>query len=96
MNPTYTAVSILITGRVQGVWFRASTKNEADRLGITGFVENLPDGVVYVEATGDPVKLDSFINWCHQGPELARVKEVTVRQINPSVMQRFEVRRFKH
>jgi len=67
---------IWIKGKVQGVWFRASAKKEADRLGVKGFVENELDGSVYAEAEGAHVK--KFIDWCGQGPQFASVEEVRI------------------
>ena len=69
-------LNIHIKGLVQGVWFRASTKETADRLGVKGIVKNLPDGSVYAEAEADEAVLAEFVRWCQEGPELARVKSV--------------------
>lgn len=85
------SVSITVRGRVQGVWFRASTKNEAVRLGLTGTVRNQPDGSVYIEAQGPSHQIESLIVWCHKGPELARVDEVEVVDISRFVAESFEV-----
>ena len=71
-------VRLLISGRVQGVCFRAYTRDEARRLGLKGWVRNLPDGRVEVLAQGDPAKIESFESWCHHGPAYARVREVRV------------------
>lgn len=73
-------LDIRITGKVQGVWFRDSTKAVANQLGIYGFVRNEPDGSVYAEAEGEPVKLEAFLEWCYEGPELARVENVEVHE----------------
>ncbi|GAB6042760.1 acylphosphatase [Endothiovibrio diazotrophicus] len=62
-----------VEGRVQGVWFRASTREQAGRLGLTGHARNLPDGAVEVLACGDPAALDQLHRWLHHGPPLARV-----------------------
>lgn len=70
--------NILISGKVQGVYFRASAKHEADKLGIKGFVANKPDGKVYLETEGDQVSLEQFIEWCKLGPASAEVKTVDV------------------
>lgn len=69
-------LNITITGRVQGVWFRKYTESKAQQLGIQGFVKNLPDGTVYVEAEAEQPILDQFIAWCHVGSPLSHVKEV--------------------
>lgn len=74
--------SIRIYGKVQGVWFRASTKAEAERLGLTGFVKNEQDGSVYLEARGDSEELLQLIDWCRHGPELAEVRDVVVNDLD--------------
>lgn len=66
-----------IEGRVQGVWFRESTRREAQPRGIRGFAVNRDDGTVDVLACGDPAALDALERWLHKGPPLARVKRVT-------------------
>ena len=71
-------ISILVTGKVQGVFFRATTKAKADELGIRGFVRNQPDGRVYIEAEGDPGVLSAFESWCKKGPPRARVERLDV------------------
>ncbi len=77
-------VHITVSGRVQGVFFRANTVDVARRLGLVGFVRNLPDGRVEVVAEGEEEKLRELIAWCHQGPPLARVAEVKVRWETPT------------
>lgn len=67
---------IIITGRVQGVYFRASARDKAISLGITGTVRNLPDGSVEVMACGTADQVEQMIAWCHEGPRGARVEEV--------------------
>jgi len=59
---------IYVTGDVQGVGFRWRTMNEAVSRGITGFVCNMPDGSVYIEAEGEKDLLDYFVGWCRNGP----------------------------
>jgi acylphosphatase len=71
-------LKITVRGRVQGVFFRDSTRNKASELGICGFVCNQPDGAVYIEAEGDDTPLAQFVQWCREGPQLARVAEVDV------------------
>ncbi len=71
--------SIRVTGKVQGVFFRASTRNEAQRLGLHGWVRNEPDGSVRIEAEGNEGALDQLVAWCHHGPTQARVTEVIVQ-----------------
>lgn len=62
-----------VSGRVQGVWFRASTKEHAERLGLSGWARNLPDGRVEVLACGSPDALQALREWLGRGPELAEV-----------------------
>lgn len=71
--------SIRISGIVQGVFFRASTKEQADALGLTGLVRNESDGSVYVEVEGAAEALQTFIEWCRKGPARARVDNCEVR-----------------
>jgi acylphosphatase len=87
-------VRIRIEGRVQGVWFRASTRRIARELALTGWVRNEPDGTVLAEATGPSGNIEKFIDWCHHGPELAKVREVTVEEIDVSArgFNDFEIR----
>ena len=73
----------LVRGRVQGVWFRASTREQAVRLGLTGHAINLADGRVEVVACGPADRLDQLAAWLWQGPELARVDEVVSAEIAP-------------
>jgi acylphosphatase len=66
----------LVTGRVQGVYFRHSTRLEAQRLAIAGLARNLPDGSVEVIAHGVPAAIASLREWLHSGPPMARVEAV--------------------
>lgn len=70
------AARFLIRGKVQGVWFRASTREVAVRLGLAGHARNLPDGSVEVVATGDAEAIRRLGDWLQAGPPLARVDEV--------------------
>ena len=71
-------VSLRINGQVQGVFFRRSAKEEADRLGIFGWIRNADDGSVESLVVGPKDKLDKFIKWCKKGPPLAKVENVEV------------------
>lgn len=66
----------IVTGRVQGVFFRASTQREAQRLGLAGSASNLADGSVEVIAAGGVVALDALAEWLRHGPPAARVEHV--------------------
>ncbi len=69
-------IRCLVSGRVQGVFFRASARQEAQRLGLTGWARNLPDGRVEVLACGEREPLDQFRQWLRAGPPDATVDEV--------------------
>ena len=71
-------VHLIISGRVQGVFYRHTTNKEANKLGLKGFVRNLGNGDVEVIAEGDEEKLKALILFCRQGPEFANVKNIQV------------------
>jgi acylphosphatase len=73
-------IRALVSGRVQGVAFRASTVAEAYTLGLTGWVRNRADGSVELEAQGDPVQVAALLAWCAHGPPAARVAGVDVEE----------------
>lgn len=76
----------VVRGKVQGVWFRASTREQALSLGLCGWVRNLPSGEVEVLAIGPKAKAQALESWLHQGPSKAEVQEVsTEEQELPSV-----------
>ena len=70
-------VKCLVSGLVQGVWYRASAQAEAERLGVRGYARNLDDGRVEVVAFGSPPAVHGLVDWLHQGPRNARVSDVT-------------------
>lgn len=84
-------INITVRGKVQGVFFRASTKAVADQLGVKGFVRNEKDGSVYIEAEGDGFLLDSFLEWCNEGPEKAEVEKVETTEGELKNYRNFEV-----
>lgn len=73
-------LNIKVYGQVQGIFYRATAREEAEKLNITGFARNEPDESVYIEAEGEEEKLDHFIAWCHKGPPLANVEKVKTEE----------------
>ncbi|RDV11794.1 acylphosphatase [Pontibacter diazotrophicus] len=87
-------ISIQVYGKVHGVFFRASTKEKAQELGITGFVQNEEDGTVYIEAEGDPAALKQLEQWAHEGPRRAQVERVEVKEMESLAgFKEFKVKR---
>lgn len=86
------AVDIRVTGRVQGVSFRMRTEQEAQRLGLSGWVRNEPDGSVAVHVEGEPAAVESLIAWCHDGPAYARVDGVEVTPAHVTGATSFRLR----
>ncbi len=84
-------LTILVKGKVQGVFFRASTKAVADQLGVKGLVKNLPSGDVYIEAEGDDFSLESFQEWCNEGPLHASVQNIEVVEGEVKNYRNFEI-----
>lgn len=72
-----TRIRAIISGTVQGVFYRASAQNEAKKLGLTGYVRNLPDGTVELEAQGESNDVDLLLEWCRQGPPDSEVTRIT-------------------
>lgn len=83
-------IHVFVSGKVQGVWFRASTKTEADKLGVKGFARNLPDGRVEVIACGEKDKIAILIDWLKKGPSLAEVTEFSYEEIECQAFEGFE------
>ncbi len=77
------AVEVVVTGRVQGVFFRARTAEEADRHGVAGWVRNEPDGTVAAYFEGPPDAVDAVVAWCRTGPPRAGVEDVRTRVVEP-------------
>jgi acylphosphatase len=86
-------LNIAVIGKVQGVYYRASTKQKADALGVKGFVRNQPDGSVYIEAEAAPEILRQFVEWCHRGSERAQVQHVEISEAPLKNFIAFEVQR---
>ncbi len=86
-------IKVTVRGRVQGVWFRASTRDEAVRLGVCGFVRNEPDGDVYLEAEAEQESLNSLIDWLNHGPPLARVDGLDITEAEVKHLTGFTIQR---
>lgn len=74
---------VVVTGRVQGVAFRANCQRSAEQLGVHGWVRNCPDGAVELAAEGPPEAVDRLVEWCRRGPQAARVRNVDVVDEHP-------------
>ena len=86
------AVRIIVTGKVQSVFFRQYTKKTADKLSITGFVQNMLDGSVYVEAEGEEEAMQQFIQFCKLGSQQSAVKNINVSEITFIEFKKFIIR----
>jgi acylphosphatase len=82
---------VFISGRVQGVGYRYSTMDEASRLGIKGWVRNVPDGRVEAVFEGSRKRVEEMINWCHKGSRGALVKDVAVEYDQPKGLLGFKI-----
>ena len=87
-------IHVVISGRVQGVWFRASTKQKAEQLGINGWVRNTPEGDVEAIFEGEESDIKEMLEWCHHGPPLAEVEKVKVKNQVPTTI--FDVFKIKY
>ena len=86
-------IRAVVQGRVQGVFFRAHTQEEAQRLGLTGWVRNRPDGSVETVAEGEGERVEQLISWLHQGPPAARVSGIGISEEEPlGDLRSFEIR----
>ena len=86
-------VSIIVSVKVQGVYYRQSTKEKARELSITGEVRNMPDDTVCIIATGDPDRIEQLIQWCKQGPPRARVVNVAIQELPLKTFDKFSITR---
>jgi len=86
-------VRLIIEGRVQGVWFRESTRRQASALGVSGWVRNRADRSVEVVAEGPAEKVEKLVAWCHKGPPAAEVHRVS-KTIEPwqGTLDAFDIR----
>ena len=86
-------ISIIVKGKVQGVYYRQTTQEKATTLGIRGTVRNLPDRSVKIIATGEKAQLDKLLAWCRQGPSRAEVSSIECREEEPRDFPDFRVLR---
>jgi len=84
-------IRIIVKGKVQGVFYRQSTQEQAALLGITGTVRNLPDDTVEILATGHPAQLNALLAWCREGPPRAVVTDVQSTELPLQSFKGFEV-----
>jgi len=78
------ATDIVVTGRVQGVFYRAAMREQAERLEVAGWVRNEPDGTVMAHLEGSPGAVSELLEWCEQGSDAARVDEVRRQRAEPT------------
>jgi len=86
-----TAYSIIIKGKVQGVFFRASARKTASSLNLKGWVKNEPDRTVSLWVEGPDEKVEEFMDWCHRGPSQATVHEVMKKEEYPEDFKDFQI-----
>ena len=86
------ATHIIVHGRVQGVWFRAGTKERADELGLFGWVKNKSEGTVEIHAEGEKLQLEDFILWCRKGTPAANVTSLNLNPTSLQNLRSFEIR----
>jgi len=87
-----TSIHFLVSGRVQGVFFRLHTRQQAQRHGLTGWVRNLPDGRVEGIASGETAGIKALQQWLVQGPDLASVANVEVTELDYQGFDRFVIK----
>lgn len=85
------ARKVVVSGHVQGVFFRDSTRREANRLGVTGWVRNRPDGRVEAWFEGPPDAVERMVRWCSEGPRHASVDDVRGSEARPEGHTRFSI-----
>jgi acylphosphatase len=88
------SVTVIVSGRVQGVFFRVSTLEKAQQLGVVGTVRNLPDDTVEIVAQGTSEAVEELLRWAHHGPPSAEVRSLAIRDEPPDVeLKTFQVLR---
>jgi acylphosphatase len=86
-------IHLIIKGKVQGVFFRASAKEVAEGLGVMGWIKNTPDGDVEALLSGTDRELEAFVAWCRQGPSKAKVIEIVISKSADQVFEGFTILR---
>ena len=86
-------IRLLIKGKVQGVFYRATAREKAEEFGITGWIKNTEEGYVEAVASGNDEQLQQFINWCKAGPDHAIVTGITVNKIDEQSFEKFRIMR---
>lgn len=90
---TRTRAHVLVSGTVQGVYYRATTRDTAREHGVDGWVRNLDDGRVEAVFEGSEEDVEAMVGWCHEGSSAARVEDVEVEYGDPEGIEGFEIRR---
>lgn len=88
-----TRARVLVSGKVQGVYFRANTREQARERGVDGWVRNLRDGRVEAVFEGPAEAVEAMVEWCHEGSPAARVDDVEAEYDDPEGVDGFEIRR---
>ena len=83
---------VVVSGVVQGVFFRTETRDRARSLGVAGWIRNVPDGTVEAAFEGDDERVDSMVEWCRRGPSGASVEQVEVEWVEPEGEAGFSIR----
>ncbi|WP_122090419.1 acylphosphatase [Halalkalicoccus subterraneus] len=89
----HTRAHVFVSGTVQGVYYRATTRDTARDHGVSGWVRNLDDGRVEVVFEGPEEDVEAMVGWCHEGSAAAQVEDVEVEYGNPEGIEGFEIRR---
>ena len=84
-------IHLIVSGKVQGVFFRDNTRRKAIELGLTGYAKNLPDGNVEVVAEGDENKINELIEFIKKGPGIAKVEYIKIKHKEPENFKNFEI-----
>ena len=83
---------VVVSGSVQGVFFRTKTRDRARSLGVAGWIRNVPDGTVEAVFEGDDERVGSMVEWCRRGPSGASVEDVEVEWVEPEAEVGFSIR----